>query len=529
MTQTVDERPQTAEQPSAVDAVRARLCRPMPGNPFWGWAAPALVAALAAVLRLVDLGRPNRIVFDETYYAKDALSLLEFGDARAFTDDADERIMDGNLDVFTDEPSFVVHPAVGKWLIALGIRLVGMEPTGWRLATAIAGIITVFLVARAGRRLFRSTLLGCAAGLFIALDGMSIAVSRTAILDGIFAMFVVAAFACLLVDRDHARRKYADWAAARLSADREFGDGPVFRWRPWRFAAALMIGLACGTKWSGAYVLVVFGLMTVVWEISARRAAGTRSPVLNSLLRDGPFAFLTIVPVAAATYLASWWGWIASADGWGRQWAATNPASGIGGIVPDWLRSLWHYHDQMLAFHTGLTNDHDYASQAWSWLLLARPVSFDYQGLEQGQAGCAVEKCSQEVLALGTPLLWWAACIALVVCLWRWFVNRDWRPGAILAGVVATWVPWFLFWDRTTFAFYAVAIVPFLALAVAYCLGLVIGDARASATRRATGAIVAGGFALAVVVMAWYFYPIHVDQVIPYDDWSRRMWFDNWI
>lgn len=487
------------------------------------------VGGVAAVLRLVDLGRPHKIIFDETYYAKDALSQLRFGYARSTMEDADEHILDGDLDVFTDEPSFVVHPPAGKFLIGQGIRLLGMEPAGWRLATALAGVLTVILVARVGRRLFRSTLLGCAAGLLLAVDGLAITMSRTAVLDGLLAMFIVAAFACLLVDRDWVREKYAVWAAGCESDDRAPGDGPLFGWRPWRLAAGIMLGLACATKWSGIYAVAVFGLMTVIWEISARRAIGARSPVLNSLLRDGPVAFVTMIGPAVATYIASWSGWIASDEGWGRAWAASNPASGIGAIIPDWLRSLWHYHADMWGFHTGLSSDHDYSSQAWSWLHLGRPVSFDYEGFDAGEAGCEADRCSQAVLALGTPPLWWAAAASLLVCLWWWFFRRDWRAGAIIAGVIATWVPWLFFTDRTIFYFYAVAIAPFLVLAVAYVLGLVLGPPGSTSRRRAIGAAVAGGFVLIVVAVAAWFYPIHVDQVIPYDEWHQRMWFDIWI
>ncbi len=501
----------------------------MPDDGVWGWLGPLLVGAVAAVLRLVELGRPNRIIFDETYYAKDAFSQTEFGYARKFVDDADEMIIDGNLDVFTDEPSFVVHPPAGKFLIGQGIRLLGMEPTGWRLATALAGVVTVILLARAGRRLLRSTLLGCTAALFLAVDGMAIATSRTAILDGLLAMFIVAAFACLLVDRDRSRTALAEWARRRTAGGLPFGDGPLIGWRPWRLAAGISLGLACATKWSGVYVLAAFGLMTVLWEISARRAVGVRSPAVNTLLRDGPVAFVTIVGSALVTYVLTWWGWIFSDNGWGRNWAADRPASGIGGLVPDWLRSLWYYHSEIWNFHNGLTEEHTYESKAWTWLFLGRPVSFDYQGLEQGEQGCETARCSQEVLALGNPILWWGSCAALVVCLLYWFLRRDWRAGAILAGVAATWVPWLFYPDRTTFAFYAVAIVPFLALASAYALGLIIGKPSDSAQRKAIGIALAGGFVLIVIVVAAWFYPLHVDEVIPYDDWRKRMWFDNWI
>ncbi len=505
------------------------MIRPLPDDGFWGWLGPLFVGAIAAVLRLVELGRPAKFVFDETYYAKDAFSLLRFGDARAFVDGADGMVLDGDLEVFRDEPSFVVHPTIGKWLIAGGIRLLGMEPTGWRLAGALAGVVTVVVVARAGRRLFRSTLLGTLAGLLLAVDGMSIAVSRIALLDGILAMFIVTAFACLLVDRDAIRSRYADWAAAERA-----GRPPPQRWRPWRLAAGVLLGLACGTKWNGVYALAVFGILTVLWEVGARRAARSAAPLSTTLRYDAPVAFVTMVGSALGIYVASWWGWIAGESGWSRRWAANVEASGPATLVPDWVRSLWHYHGEMWRFHRDLDSSHTYSSDAWGWLLLDRPVLFDYVGIEQGNQGCEAAQCSQATLALGTPLLWWGGCLALLVCLWMWAARRDWRAGAILAGVVATWLPWFFFPERTTFSFYAVAIAPFLVLAVAYALGLVLGPAGAAPGRRTVGAAVAGAYVLAVVVVAAWFYPIHVDAVIPYEDWLRRMWFRgpgswNWI
>ncbi|SDU48800.1 dolichyl-phosphate-mannose--protein mannosyltransferase [Jiangella alkaliphila] len=529
MTQTVDAPEASATARSATE-IRSRLVRQLPTDRVWGWIGPLLVGVVAAVLRLIDLGRPNKIIFDETYYAKDAYSQLLFGYSRKFTEDANERILDGDLDVFLGEPSFVVHPPVGKFLIGQGIRVFGMDPFGWRIAVALCGVAMVVMVARIGRRLFRSTLLGCVAGLLLAVDGLSIVMSRTAVLDGILAMFVVAAFGCLLVDRDWSRARYADWVEARMARGlTDAGDGPLFWWRPWRLAAGLMLGLACGTKWSGLYAVAVFGLMTVIWEMGTRRAAGLRSPVLNSLLRDGPVAFVTMVGTTFVVYVASWWGWIFSENGWGRQWAAENSPSALGQLFPGWVRSLWHYHWDMWVFHRDLDTPHDYQSNAWEWLYLGRPVSFDYEGYDLGEGGCQVERCSQAVLALGTPPLWWGACAALLVCLWWWFFRRDWRAGAILAGVIATWVPWLLFTDRTIFYFYAVAIVPFLVLAVTFALGLIIGPPDASPRRRAVGVAIAGGYILVVVAVAAWFYPIHVDQLISYDDWRSRMWFSSWI
>src|SRR5258707_10940663 len=95
----------------------------------------------------------------------------------------------------------------------------------------------------------------------------------------------------------------------------------------------------------------------------------------------------------------------------------------------------------MLQFGLGLTAGHPYKSQPWTWLLISRPVSFYYATPKT----CGVPSCSQEVLAIGTPLLWYASIPALLACLAWWLIRRDWRAGAGLMGVAARGLPWVWF------------------------------------------------------------------------------------
>ncbi len=105
---------------------RERLVRPMPSDILWGWVGPILIALFAGGLRFWRLGTPKSFVFDETYYAKDAFSLLKFGVEQNFVkgddktkDLANQRILAGDFnDVFAGSPSYVVHPPGGKWVIA---------------------------------------------------------------------------------------------------------------------------------------------------------------------------------------------------------------------------------------------------------------------------------------------------------------------------------------------------------------------------------------------------------------------------
>ena len=38
-----------------------------------------------------------------------------------------------------------------------------------------------------------------------------------------------------------------------------------------------------------------------------------------------------------------------------------------------------------------------------------------------------------------------------------------------------------------------------------------------------------GLIVLAMVIAAWWFYPIWTGEAIPYDSWRMRMWFSTWI
>ncbi len=509
-----------------------------------GWLGPLLVAIYAGVLRFWQLGRPDTLIFDETYYVKQAWSLLEFGTehkvlselaAKDATPGVDQVWAAGTPNVFGPSADFVVHPPVGKWVIALGELLGGVQHAwSWRLGVAVFGTVSVYLLARAARRMFGSTVLGIVAGLLLCFDGQHFVHSRTGLLDMSVMFFALVAFCALLADRDASRSRLARVVGGWQDAGMRFDDprmryGPWLGWRPWRFVAAVSLGLCIGTKWSGLYYLAVFGLMTVFWDMGARRTAGVHRWRTAAIVRDGLQAGVTMVGVALVTYVASWAGWFRSTSGWGRDWGAQHPASGVAGLVPDALRSLWKYHVDMWNFHVGLTSHHDYMSNPWSWLLQGRPTSFYYEGPKLGEQGCAVASCSKAITDLGNPAIWWAATLALPVVLFCWIARRDWRAGAILAGFAAGYLPWFQYQERTIFTFYSVAFVPWVVLAVTYAAGLVMGPADASRRRRRWGRALVGAYVVLVAAVFVFFWPVYTAQIIPFEHWRWRMWFPSWI
>ncbi|MFG1952827.1 dolichyl-phosphate-mannose--protein mannosyltransferase [Micromonospora sp. NPDC048830] len=512
------------------------------------WLATAVVVAIAAILRLVGVSGPKGKIFDEIYYARDAWGLVDKGVEWNYKDNG---------------PSYVVHPPLGKWLIGLGEWAFGYQDAelkisvpghltttapefGWRISAAVAGVLSVLLLVRIGRRLFRSTALGCAAGLLLALDGFHLVLSRTALLDIFLLLFVLAAFGALVLDRDARRRRWARAVEAGLDPTLPGRAGrPTGGWRNWpwwRLAAGVLLGCACAVKWSALYFVPAFALLVLLWEVGVRRSAGVRRPWRDALLDELSWLALAGV-LMVVTYVATWSGWLLTDDGYYRLAAnyPNMPALSDTPVVGA-LNNLWEYHKAAYGFHKQLDDPHKYQSWPWQWLLLGRPVAFYWSG----EGACGAPSCASEILLLGTPLLWWSFLPALVGAAWLGTARRDWRAGAILLSAAAGLLPWFWFAldGRTMFSFYVAPALPFLVLAVVYVLGAIVSPATAGAAaeggrarsdedaaeRRLIGGVVAGAYVLLVALCFAYFYPIFVGRLLPYADWSARMWLDGrWI
>jgi dolichyl-phosphate-mannose-protein mannosyltransferase len=526
----------TAER---IAALHARLMTPMPDDRLWGWIGPLLVTAFAAFLRFNRLSVPNAVIFDETYYAKDAWSILQHGvewnilpNPSKNSSYVNNLIIAGHTHIFqacsgTACGEYVVQPPVGKLLMAVGEWFYGLTTLGWRLAPAVIGTLAVLVMCRVARRFTRSTLLGCTAGLLLSLDGLEFVLSRTGILDIFLMFFVLAAFGALLVDRDVSRARLAEAMVLRPGDEA----GPGLGIRKWRVAAGVLIGLACASKQYGVWYILAFACLCVAWDIGARRTVGLRGYLRGALVRDGKWLPLTLGVIPLVTYTLTWLGWLVTGTGYDRNYAQQH---GMNIPVLSPLYSLFEYHKEMYQFGVNLSTRHPYESQPWDWFFLTRPVAFywntytDPAGLHLAKSG-TTGPYVQEVLAIGNPAIWWVSVPVVAICLAWWLTRRDWRAGSALLCIAAGWASWLPYVSRTKFYYYSLEFEPFLILCIVLCLGLVLGRATAPRSRRAIGAALAGVYVLAVMILFWYFYPILAGKIIPYSDWLSHMWYRGWI
>jgi dolichyl-phosphate-mannose--protein O-mannosyl transferase len=255
---------------------------------------------------------------------------------------------------------------------------------------------------------------------------------------------------------------------------------------------AIYMGLAMGCKWSALYFVIAF----LILELAINR----------NLIRA-----IKVAAISGAVYITTWFGWFNSNLGWDRD-SKSNP-----------FLSLIYYHKEMLAFHTGLTEKHSYQANPWSWIVMGRPTSFYYQS----PTGCGAKSCAQEVLAIGTPILWWLGAVALLFLIGvnlHNFAMREFEISSLipLIGIVAGYLPWFFFQKRTVFTFYAIAFEPFIILAIVLL-------AKLAYEYNENSKYLIAIIVFAVAVNFLYFYPIFTGQLTTYDAWFARMWWNSWI
>lgn len=518
---------------------------------FWHrhrtWILTWIVVIFGGFLRFFRLGEPKALVFDETYYVKDAWTMLMTGEARdwpeSLTVDGTEVLPDtlfanGDTNHWLTWAEYVVHPPVGKWLIAMGLKLFGgaSNPFAWRASVAIAGTIAILLLIRVTQRLFHNLSISLLAGILMAIDGVGITLSRTGLLDNFIMVLALGAFMLMLMHRDWAQhrieRQYIADSHRRNAQWVPTGPRMLLRTRTpfvffswYRVGAAVLLGLATGVKWSGAYFFAAFCILSVLWDAFLKRRAGYWS-WLGGGLRDGLLAACYMVPLYALVYVAGWLNWFIHPDSYMHNWASTHPGQGITWL-PEGLRSFVQYHMQMWQFHTTLDSWHAYKANPLTWPLQVRPTSFYWEKLTGHPGLCSLapnSQCVAAVTSLGNPLIWWLGSICAIVAIVIGIMKRDWRIWAVLIGFIGGWLPWAQYLNRTTFTFYSIVILPWIILAICYVFNAI----RRAADRGTWHAVLSVTLGLCGLV-SLFFYPIWTAMPVPYEFWLAHMWFQSWI
>ena len=326
-----------------------------------------------------------------------------------------------------DNPGFelVVHPPLGKQLIAIGECAVRLQRAAGGSSAALAGVLRVLLIIRVGppahplhaaRRRSPGVLLICDGAL-----ARPVADGHARRLRG--AVRRSPRSPRCVCDRDDVRARMA--ARRRRGPDRRLpATARGSACAGGASATGVLLGLGCAVKWSGVYWIVAFARAhrdLGPHGPPRRRRAAAVGRARSCATSRPPCGRWRCVPVLV--YLADWWAWFASETGIDRNVVGyrartARPGRSVG-VRPDALRSLWYYSGQVLDFHAGLTDAAggaapvgvqavDVADGAAADALLLRVR-------RRASRAAATDDCVSAVMLIGTPALWWPALPVLGV------------------------------------------------------------------------------------------------------------------
>jgi dolichyl-phosphate-mannose-protein mannosyltransferase len=389
---------------------------------------------LGAFWRLVDLDYPRTFSFDEHHFVSNARNYMM---ARADWND---------------------HPPLGKLVLIPAMKLFGDRGLGWRLSSAIFGLAMVVLVGLIAARIFRDRRIGLLASAFVAIDGFFLSYARTALIDNPLTAFIYAALALMLYARSLA-------------------------WFVW---AAVCVGLAVASKWTGVCVLLL-------------------APILLRKKGHSVLHVAWMFGLAALVYLA-----IGAA-----ALKITHQPVSIAGM----MRTNW----SLLRHHAGFTVWDNAGSSKWyTWPFLVHPLVMHFERVGPN----AVRATS----TIGNLLLWSATTASIAVALaglaralWRRvrsgiaIAPEHGREALVVVGMVALMLP-FIVTHRQSYIFHYLG---------AYGLGLGLLAARLVRIEKRISLVVLG-FLLCTAVVSFIYVPLWTGSVLTPRGFELRLPFSTW-
>lgn len=238
------------------------------------------------------------------------------------------------------------------------------------------------------------------------------------------------------------------------------------------FYLGICLGLLIATKWTGLYAIAVFGIWLGIKEYPFK---------LKRIL----LLIVALLVIPSLIYILSY-----------SQYFI------LGGTWKNFLE----LQNQMWWYNTTLKATHTYQSSWWTWPNMLRPVWYfvDYAG-----------DTIANIYGMGNPILWWLGIPAIIFTAYHVLKKRDWKLGIIVIGYLTFWLPWARA-PRIMFLYHYLPSVPFLCIALAYCLSKI------------SNKYLTFGIVGLVFVSFAYFYPIWVGVHLPKTWIDQYFWLPSW-
>ena len=452
----------------------------------------------------------NNMYFDEIYHARTAYEMVRNDDlaieyGRAYAAENGYPIYEWT------------HPSLGKMLIAVGIRIFGMTPFGWRFSGTFFGVLILAVLYVLSKRIFRRTDFALVATGLFAVDCMHFAQTRIATID-VYALFFTLLMFLFMFDYiadDFETRPFWKKLAALGLSGAAFGLGASSKWTCFYSGAGLAV-LYFGD--------LVYNLVRIL-RVRAKTPKGSRRKAPVNVLAYLPvlFVFCAALVFAAAKLffdaanplaMLNWYEilsqkWflypllaltaVAIASSvvfrtamkkrddvdlklndllmtpvWcclffilipAALYFVTNYCYYIDKNCVTWnekIAELWRMQESMYRYHSGLDSTHQCQSTWYQWPLAQKSVWF-----YSGYPTLGSVKLLSNISSTGNPAVWYVSAFGAVFAVVEWFRNRECRRDRAFlltfVGVLSGLLPWALV-TRCVFLYHYFSTIPFVML-----------------------------------------------------------------
>lgn len=414
----------------------------------------------------------NGTYFDEIYHARTAYEMIE------------------GLYCYEN-----THPPLGKFFIAIGIMIFGMNPFGWRFMGTLFGVLMLPIFYAFGKKMFKETWIAAAVTVLFAFDFMHFAQTRIATIDVFVTLFIILAYFFMYW---YSRKSFYD--TSLKSTFIPLG------------LCGIAMGFSWACKWTGIYASI--GLCIIFFLTMGQRfreyvyatkyPTGTTAGISHKEILESfyPKFFKTIgfcciffIVVPAIIYIASY---IPTSDGTDH------------GL----LQRVIDNQKTMFSYHGGLEATHPYSSKWYEWPMMKRPIWF--------YAGTISENLKEGISSFGNPLVWWVGIPAFVMLLYYAFIEKDRESRFLTLGYLSQYLPW-AFIGRVVFIYHYFPSVPFVVLMIGFCMRKIVEY------KPKLKPVIFAYVGLAVLLFIM-FYPVLSGMAVDpaYVDKYLR-WFDSWV
>lgn len=378
------------------------------------------------------------------------------------------------------------HPPLGKCLIALGIRLFGMTPFGYRFFVAVFGTLFVPLIYCFSKALFKNTYVSTCTALLFSFDCLHFTLSRIATIDIFVAFFIVLSYYFMY-------RYITEFNLAYTGKDQITGALMPYKVTGFLALSGLAIGLAIATKLTGVYagagLAVIFLFHTFTHYPPKKVGKLAAVSVLFFIIVPLSIYVLSYIPVVEADY---------------RNIRTIHESQS--GLISKTIRGTVG----MIRYHANLNATHPYMSDFYSWPVGYKPVLIAYNTVSQ----TADKSLRSIVYYMGNVAVWWAAIPCILYVFYIAIAKREKTAMLLTVSYLAQYIPW-MGVQRCVFLYHYFPSFIFSVLMMGYAINSIAN--RKPALKRLITA-----YMVVVIITFFLFYPVVSGVPFPYE-WTQKL------